>query len=333
MYVVSIERTGHRHSKLLMSKSRVAPEKNLSIPRLELCAALLGCQLVNQILTTTEFQSKVIFWTDSTVVLQWIECPPSNWKIFVSNRIAEIQRLSDGHDWRYVPSESNPADHISRGMYPVDMLSSDMWWWCGPNYLTQETESWPKRPASIDNMTLVKSEMKTATVLLSSTEMALDIFDRFSDLAKLVKVVAWCIRFSNNCRLAKGFRTTEPLGVAEFENALKSLIRLAQEESFSVELKSLRKARGDDDISEDMNFKSLIKGLNVFLHEVNLLRVKGRLEKLSYWYQMSHSVTTQPSFNKVNCTFDSFPNYAWRSLVTSFHHASTLLADPRKRTC
>lgn len=81
--------------------------------------------------------------------------------------------------------------------------------------------------------------------------------------------------------MAKGFRTTEPLGVAEFENALKSLIRLAQEESFSVELKSLRKARGDDDISEDMNFKSLIKGLNVFLHEDNWLRVKGRLEKLS----------------------------------------------------
>ncbi|XP_058448656.1 uncharacterized protein LOC131428628 [Malaya genurostris] len=143
IYVVSPDDSGKLHSQLLTSKARIAPLRGQTIPRLELCAALLGSQLMDHLRRTTEYSNPVTFWTDSTIVLHWIKSQSNVWKVFVSNRVAEIQRLTKGSPWRHVPTEVNPADRLSRGTQASQLLG-DMLWWQGPKYITAPEEQWPQ---------------------------------------------------------------------------------------------------------------------------------------------------------------------------------------------
>ena len=115
IYLRSVDERGETWSRLLCSKSRVAPLKSLSLSRLELCAALLSAKLfeaVTHALRRLKF-SKIVFWSDSMIVLHWIGTPPHLLKTFASNRVSEIQKLTEPHNWRHIQSEQNPADLIS----------------------------------------------------------------------------------------------------------------------------------------------------------------------------------------------------------------------------
>lgn len=101
---------------LLCTKSRVAPTKSTSLPRLELCATLLMVQLVQRILQINNLPiSSIHYWTDSTVVLSWIAAPSYSWKNFVANKVAQMQEHTQLKQWHHMRSENNPADLISRG--------------------------------------------------------------------------------------------------------------------------------------------------------------------------------------------------------------------------
>ncbi|XP_055603907.1 uncharacterized protein LOC129752139 [Uranotaenia lowii] len=142
IYVVSPDLSGTLQSRLLTSKSRVASLKGHSIPRYELCAALLGSQLVENLRKTTVYTQPAIFWSDSTIVLYWIKSPSHKWKVFVSNRIAEIQRLTKDCQWRHIPTELNPADKVSRGVLASEIVGDELWFH-GPGFLTSPVEQWP----------------------------------------------------------------------------------------------------------------------------------------------------------------------------------------------
>jgi hypothetical protein len=91
--------------------------------------------------------------TDSSIVLTWIQEPPNKWKTFVGNRVATFQEETASVTWRHVPSQSNPADLISRGMDPTTLTTSILWW-KGPQWLSQEPSSWPTTEVNIptDNL-------------------------------------------------------------------------------------------------------------------------------------------------------------------------------------
>ncbi|XP_071055143.1 uncharacterized protein [Onthophagus taurus] len=120
---------------LIGSKTKVAPLKSVTIPWLELCAAVLLVRLTKRVLSVLDFQDVPIhLWSDSTVVLSWICSHPSRWKDFVRNRIIEIQELPEAQ-WSYVTSQDNPADLASRGV-PVHRFQHDSFWWSEPSWLS-----------------------------------------------------------------------------------------------------------------------------------------------------------------------------------------------------
>ncbi|GFY43314.1 integrase catalytic domain-containing protein [Trichonephila inaurata madagascariensis] len=126
---------GTTTTKLIGSKSRVAPIKVISIPRLELSACLLLAQLVGKVRLSLQVHlAKIILHTDSTIAIAWINTPANQLKTFFGNRVSKIQTLTENFEWKHIPSAQNPADIISRGVNPEE-LSSLTLWWNGPQHL------------------------------------------------------------------------------------------------------------------------------------------------------------------------------------------------------
>ena len=96
----------------------MAPLKKVTLPRLELLAALLAARLLKFVLTSLYLSDSTPYtcFTDSTITLAWIKADPAKWKQFVRNRVSEIQTLSDPAQWFHVPGEQNPADLLTRGL-------------------------------------------------------------------------------------------------------------------------------------------------------------------------------------------------------------------------
>jgi hypothetical protein len=116
-------------TRFVAAKSRVAPLKSLTIPRLELQAAVLAVRLCRSIIE--EFAS-IIFFSDSHIVLSWIRNQGREFKPFVPARVAEIQSKSKPDQWSHVPGELNVADDVSRKI-PAQQLSGR--WKYGPEFL------------------------------------------------------------------------------------------------------------------------------------------------------------------------------------------------------
>ncbi|KAL0171399.1 hypothetical protein M9458_031710, partial [Cirrhinus mrigala] len=146
-YLRSEDPNGKAHLSFLLARSRVAPRKQCSIPRLELCAALVGAQLAKLVGNELTLKvQKVTFWTDSTTVLHWLHSESCRFKVFVGNRVAEIQELTDLKAWHYIDSARNPADDITRGKNLKDLTERNRWTQ-GPEFLLQPCSNWPSIPA------------------------------------------------------------------------------------------------------------------------------------------------------------------------------------------
>ncbi|XP_033637433.1 uncharacterized protein LOC117298338 [Asterias rubens] len=160
-YLRTEDDKGNVSVSFLMSRSRVAPKRQLSMPRLELSAALTGAQLADLLRKELTLEiNKVTLWSDSTTVLQWLKSESCRYKVFVGTRVTEIQTLTDVQDWRYVDTQNNPADDITRGK-SLKELSEESRWKTGPLYLRQPPSQWPKSP--ITDPTEDATELKKAT--------------------------------------------------------------------------------------------------------------------------------------------------------------------------
>ncbi len=110
------------------ARSRVAPKKQQTIPRLELCAALTGAQLAKVLKTEMTLPIySVTLWSDSTTVLNWLLSSSCRFKVFVGTRVAEIQELTEFDKWKYVPTKENPADDITKGKSLRDIAQESRW--------------------------------------------------------------------------------------------------------------------------------------------------------------------------------------------------------------
>ncbi|XP_054708500.1 uncharacterized protein LOC129218291 [Uloborus diversus] len=189
--------------KLICSKSRVSPLKTVSIPRLELSACLLLCQLVHRVMTALKLKTdKVTLWSDSTIALAWISTSPHLLKTFVSNRVSLIQELSKNFDWKHVISECNPSDPLSRGQDAIS-LSTNKLWWDGPEFLADDNWTFYSNPESNYSEEHFAKELKQNTTSLLTVHDNLffeDLFSITNSFLKLIRVVSLLFRFHNNCR-------------------------------------------------------------------------------------------------------------------------------------
>ncbi len=138
------------HTSFIMARSRVAPKRQISIPRLELCTALTGTQLSKLLEKKLTLPlTKKLLWSDSTTVLSWLHSPSCRYKVFVANRVTEILELTDLSSWRYTPSAQNPADDITRGRMLVELAKPDHRWRQGPPFLKCPSHQWPQSSVQI----------------------------------------------------------------------------------------------------------------------------------------------------------------------------------------
>ncbi|XP_029348389.1 uncharacterized protein LOC115034949 [Acyrthosiphon pisum] len=219
IFLRSTNEQGEHTAKLICAKSKVAPLKVISLPRLELCAALLLARLVSRIVPKLKLNiAKKYFWSDSKIVLSWIASPSTKWKTFVAHRIGEIQDLSNITGWAYVKSSENPADIISRGC-DAEQISSINLWWNGPEWLKNNIEEWPisEKTSQNDNIEMLPEAKTVRNIALVVTDEFI-LFKRYSSLNKILRIAAYWLRF-RDFLVKKSSASVGPLRAEDLERA------------------------------------------------------------------------------------------------------------------
>ena len=275
--------------RFVLGKSRVAPLKPLTIPKLELQSAVLGVRLAQTILKEHRYEvSETHYWSDSTTVLQWIRDTKGRHPTFIASRVAEILDFSTPEQWHHVPGKVNVADDGSRGL-TADRLTESCRWLNGPAFLLLTPDKWPELPVPEPETNLAMSSDAQVSAQTSSNDEAhqtpvIDI-NRFSSWNRLWRSTAWVLRFIWNCRARKGnvARRTGSLSVEEKELSEQLLFRTAQAASFAKELACLNSGKR-------IPRQSRLKGLSPFIDADGLLRSGGRIGKADVKYSVKYPI-------------------------------------------
>ncbi|XP_058811010.1 uncharacterized protein LOC131675893 [Topomyia yanbarensis] len=254
-----IEIDGEVCCALVMSRSKVAPLKQLTIPRLELQAAVLGARLAESIRRNHSLKiNQQFIWTDSRNVLSWIKSDQRRYRQYVGFRIGDILSHTSVSDWRWVPTLNNEADRVTKWKRGASLHSNSSWF-KGADILFRKEMEWPEQPVIPAN---INEELK-AHLLVHDVTLSCALLDisRISKWRILVRTMACVYRFVSNCRRKIEGRPIEtlkatksqakylkkvdwmmerkPLKQEEYEKAEYYLFKAAQSEVYEDELKVL----------------------------------------------------------------------------------------------
>ena len=267
-YLRCVHSSGQVRVMLVMSKSKVSPLKKMSIPRLELEAAVMAVKLHVMLKREMDIEiSESQFWCDSEIVLKYISNESRRFQTFVANRVSFIRQFSEVRQWHHVPGRKNVADLISRGQSVVGRRAE--LWMFGPSFLQLSKCEWDVE--QVDPTLTEDPEMKRQAFICSTESdkhPLQQMCEYYSKWSSLLKAVAWWTRLISILR-GKSM-VSSVLTPEEKENAELTLIKFVQLKHFSDEIERLSK-------SQCLRSSSKVKRLDPFIDELGLLRVGGRL--------------------------------------------------------
>lgn len=271
----------------ILGKSRITPLKFVSIPRLELQAAVLSVKLMKQIVEEIKLKdlTEIYFWTDSMIVLNYILNTTSRFKTYVANRINFIHERTRPSQWRYVPSSINPADLASRGICKYDPNYIKVWL-SGPEFLTTDRNKWPEYRWKEILKLPVELELKNVTILNTMTAvLPLDKFiSYFSSWIKLKQCTAWFTRFKRY--LHNKTNESGPLTLNELDNAERNLLEYVQGREFAEISHWIKRHKHSDNITSKNHVINKLRPIIID----NLIRVGGRLSSSDLPMEQKHPI-------------------------------------------
>jgi hypothetical protein len=299
-YARLMDVTGQIHCSFVISKSRVAPMRQMTIPRLELSAALLAVRIDRMLHKELDLDlANSVFWTDSMLVLQYIKNETKRFHTFVENRVSEIRDSSVPSQWRYVNTAVNPADDISRGLSADDLVLSKTWLH-GPDFLWRDCSEWPSDVEAGESQLLDSDpEVRKPAAAYASNSASTEgcktvidrLFARYSSWYKLKRSAGWLLIAMEKleCKANKMPARDMSLSitVVEMQRAESCNIKYIQNQMFSAELSTLRNS-GDKSVA--LSKSSHIRRLEPQLSADGFLVIGGRLKNHQIILPQKHRV-------------------------------------------
>lgn len=287
--------SGEIEIKFIASKSKVCPIKSQSIPRLELLGALLLSKLVNSVREILKDELKdlpveTFYWIDSISALCWIR-NVKPWTQYVRHRVSKILESSSREQWFHCPGLQNPADLPSRGKY--GNLAANLFWWEGPGFLKLDSREWPKAPcgSELEIEVAMKEKLKTEPNITHAMvtsergsqphiEKVVEL-ERFSDKGKLLRTMAWVVRFVSNLKRSvnkEELNKEKMVSVTEINAAEIILVRSIQGEFFPNEISYLLTSPAG---KKHIKCPLYVNQFNLYLDTDGILRCRTRVGKAS----------------------------------------------------
>ncbi|XP_062704082.1 uncharacterized protein LOC134286483 [Aedes albopictus] len=262
---------------LVSAKTKVAPLKYVSIPRLELMAAVLGVRLLTFVRENHTVKiNRCVYWSDSEVTLAWIRSEHRRYRPFVACRVGEILSTTCVQEWRYVPSKLNVADDATKwGGKPC--LKASGRWFCGPPFLQQSEGQWPKQKY------IISTDEELRACFLHKEQPVLQnviCFERFSKWNRLLRATAYVIRFITKLKRKVFDENYCSLNLNQEElQAAETLIwKLVQMESYRDEVAIFSKNNKSSDKRQlKLERTSQLWNLSPIMDDKGVLRVDGRI--------------------------------------------------------
>nr|XP_040241675.2 uncharacterized protein LOC120961733 [Anopheles coluzzii] len=282
LYLRCIFPDGTASLRLLCSKSKVAPVKPVTIPRMELLGAYLLARLISKVAGSIDLHLRnIILWTDSQIVLAWLKKPLATLQVFVRNRSEKIRNLTEPLDvqWKYISTKENSADIVSRGLLPETLKTTTLWW-MGPTFL-QRADYDVEIPEDLPDEIVPELRASPVVAALVINQDKLPVFLKFSSFRKLQQVIALVQRFILNCRQRDVSRrvTCQHCTISELRSALNVIVKVIQYEALADEI---HRVKANEPCKR-------IQALHPFIID-EILRVGGRLQNSNLPLSSKHQI-------------------------------------------